>query len=92
MELSVTAIATTQASLENLMGHDRQALEEYFASIGEKSFRATQVLKWVHQQGIYDFSDMTNLSKSLRTNLASRATFTVPDIIKDQVSDDGTRK
>lgn len=92
MELSVAAIATTQASLENLMGHDRQALEEYFASIGEKSFRATQVLKWVHQQGIYDFSDMTNLSKPLRTNLASRATFTVPDIIKDQVSDDGTRK
>ena len=92
MGLSVTNIATTQASLQNLMGHDRQALEEYFASLGEKPFRATQVLKWVHQQGVYDFSDMTNLSKSLRTNLASKVSFKTPEIINDQVSDDGTRK
>ena len=88
----MTNIATTQASLQNLMGHDRQALEEYFASLGEKPFRATQVLKWVHQQGVYDFSDMTNLSKSLRTNLASKVSFKIPEIINDQVSDDGTRK
>lgn len=88
----MTDNTTTQASLENLMGHDRQALEEYFSSIGEKPFRATQVLKWVHQQGVYDFSDMTNLSKSLRTNLASEVSFTLPEIINDQVSDDGTRK
>ena len=92
MELSLTDIATTQGSLENLMGHDRQTLETYFASIGEKPFRATQVLKWVHQQGVYDFSDMTNLSKSLRKKLSSEAAFVVPEIIKDQVSDDGTRK
>ena len=74
------------------MGHDRQALETFFASIGEKSFRATQVLKWVHQQGVYDFSEMTNLSKSLRSKLSSEAAFVVPEIINDQVSDDGTRK
>jgi 23S rRNA (adenine2503-C2)-methyltransferase len=92
MELSLTDIATPRGSLENLMGHDRQTLETYFASIGEKPFRATQVLKWVHQQGVYDFSDMTNLSKSLRKKLSSEAAFVVPEIIKDQVSDDGTRK
>lgn len=88
----MTDIAATQGSLENLMGHDRQTLETYFASIGEKPFRATQVLKWVHQQGVYDFSEMTNLSKSLRKKLSSEAAFVVPEIIKDQVSDDGTRK
>jgi 23S rRNA (adenine2503-C2)-methyltransferase len=92
MELSLTDIAANQDSLENLMGHDRQALETFFASIGEKSFRATQVLKWVHQQGVYDFSEMTNLSKSLRSKLSSEAAFVVPEIINDQVSDDGTRK
>ena len=92
MELSLTDIAAAQGSLENLMGHDRQALETFFASIGEKSFRATQVLKWVHQQGVYDFSEMTNLSKSLRSKLSSEAAFVVPEIINDQVSDDGTRK
>lgn len=92
MELPVTDISPAQASLLNLMGHDRQALEAYFASLGEKPFRATQVLKWVHQQGICDFSAMTNLSKSLRANLSSQAAFVVPEIINDQISEDGTRK
>jgi 23S rRNA (adenine2503-C2)-methyltransferase len=92
MELPVTDIAANEASIENLMGHDRQALEQYFISIGEKPFRAAQVLKWVHQQGVYNFSDMTNLSKSLRTNLAGKVSFRTPEIIKDQVSEDGTRK
>ena len=92
MELPVTEISPAQAPLLNLMGHDRQALESYFASLGEKPFRATQVLKWVHQQGICDFSAMTNLSKSLRASLSSQAAFVVPEIINDQISEDGTRK
>jgi 23S rRNA (adenine2503-C2)-methyltransferase len=92
MELPVTDLAANEATTENLMGHDRQALEQYFISIGEKPFRAAQVLKWVHQHGVYNFSDMTNLSKSLRSNLASKVSFSTPEIIKDQVSADGTRK
>ncbi|HEC25795.1 MAG TPA: 23S rRNA (adenine(2503)-C(2))-methyltransferase RlmN [Gammaproteobacteria bacterium] len=92
MESPVTDISPAQAPLLNLIGHDRQALEAYFASMGEKAFRATQVLKWVHQQGIYDFSAMTNLSKSLRTSLSSQAVFVVPEVINDQISEDGTRK
>jgi len=92
MESTVTDISPAQAPLMNLMGHDRQALEAYFASLGERPFRATQVLKWVHQQGIYDFSEMTNLSKSLRTSLSSLTAFVVPEIINDQTSEDGTRK
>jgi len=88
----VTDISPTQAPLLNLMGHDRRALEMYFTALGEKPFRATQLLKWVHQQGVYDFSAMTNLSKSLRSSLSSQAVFVVPEIINDQVSEDGTRK
>jgi len=76
----------------NLMGLDRDAMEAYFASIGEKSFRASQVMKWIHQVGVSDFSEMTNLSKTLRVSLSENAEITVPDIISDDLSDDGTRK
>ncbi len=76
----------------NLLGFDREAMESYFASIGEKSFRASQVMKWIHQQGVCDFAEMTNLSKSLRANLSANCVVEVPDIIEDQLSSDGTRK
>lgn len=88
----MTEITNNQESQLNLMGHHRQALEDYFLALGEKPFRATQVLKWVHQLGVYDFSAMTNLSKALRDNLSSTACFSLPEIIDDQVSEDGTRK
>jgi 23S rRNA (adenine2503-C2)-methyltransferase len=74
------------------LGHDRRSLEDYFTSIGEKPFRATQLLKWVHQHGVYDFADMTNLSKSLREVLSANATVSLPMVIDDQVSACGTRK
>jgi len=76
----------------NLMGFDRAAMEAYFLSIGEKAFRASQVMKWIHQTGASDFTEMTNLSKSLRASLAETAEITLPDIISDNLSEDGTRK
>lgn len=76
----------------NLIGLDRQAMEAYFASIGEKSFRASQVMKWIHQVGVTDFNDMTNLSKALRASLSDKAQVSLPTIISDNLSDDGTRK
>jgi 23S rRNA (adenine2503-C2)-methyltransferase len=78
--------------MTNLMGLDRQAMESYFLSLGEKSFRASQVMKWIHQIGVSDFSQMTNLSKSLREMLAERAEIVLPEIISDNLSVDGTRK
>ncbi|MCH2189312.1 MAG: 23S rRNA (adenine(2503)-C(2))-methyltransferase RlmN [Gammaproteobacteria bacterium] len=74
------------------MGLDREAMEQYFASIGEKSFRASQVMKWIHQVGVNDFAEMTNLSKALRSSLSANAKITVPEIISDNLSKDGTRK
>jgi len=76
----------------NLMGLDRQAMEEYFLSLGEKSFRAAQVMKWIHQVGVRDFAQMTNLSKTLRITLSEQAEITVPEILSDNLSEDGTRK
>lgn len=76
----------------NLMGLDRTAMEAFFVSKGEKSFRASQVMKWIHQVGVSDFSDMTNLSKGLRESLSEQCEISVPEIISDLLSEDGTRK
>jgi 23S rRNA (adenine2503-C2)-methyltransferase len=67
-------------------------LADYFLARGERSFRADQVVKWVHQQGITDFSAMTNLSKPLRERLAAEARVEPPVVIADTRSNDGTRK
>jgi len=76
----------------NLIGLDRQAMETFFLSLGEKSFRASQVMKWIHQVGVNDFSEMTNLSKTLRETLSDQCEITPPEIISDDLSVDGTRK
>jgi 23S rRNA (adenine2503-C2)-methyltransferase len=76
----------------NLLQFDRQGLEGYFESLGEKSFRATQVLQWMHQFGVTDFSQMLNLSKALREKLSHEAEIIAPEIAYTQKSQDGTRK
>jgi 23S rRNA (adenine2503-C2)-methyltransferase len=76
----------------NLLGLDRKAMEAFFVEIGEKPFRATQLLQWIHQRGVDDFSAMTNLSKPLRTRLAERCEIRVPEIAYAQKSADGTCK
>lgn len=76
----------------NLLGLDAAGLEAFFAGLGEKSFRATQVMKWVHQQGVLDFEAMTNLSKVLRARLRDVAEIRPPVVEREQRSRDGTRK
>ena len=76
----------------NLLDLDRQALEAFFSELGEKAFRASQVLKWIYQFGIDDFDAMTNLSKSLRETLKENAEVRTPEIVTQQLSDDGTIK
>jgi len=77
---------------KNLMDLDLIGLESYFAEQGEKSFRATQVLKWIYQQGVVDFDQMTNLSKSLQAKLNQISTIRLPSIRYQQASTDGTTK
>jgi 23S rRNA (adenine2503-C2)-methyltransferase len=67
-------------------------LEAYFLGRDETAFRATQVMKWIHQQGVTDFSVMTNLSKGLRAQLAAQAEVRGPRLLGAQHSADGTRK
>ncbi len=76
----------------NLLNLDRQALINFFLDLGEKPFRATQVMKWIHQQAVIDFDAMTNLSKALRQRLKEIACVSMPKVQMSQVSQDGTRK
>lgn len=76
----------------NLLGLTPQQLRAWFTELGEKPFRATQVLKWVHQRRVSDFDEMTDLAKSLRDKLKDLACVRAPSVRLDQVSSDGTRK
>ena len=65
----------------NLLGLTPGGLERYFQARGERPFRAVQVLKWIHQQRVTDFSAMTNLGKDLRARLADEASVRLPEIV-----------
>jgi 23S rRNA (adenine2503-C2)-methyltransferase len=76
----------------NLLDLDPAQLVAYCDTLGEKPFRAKQLQRWIHQFGASQFDQMTDLAKSLRDKLASRAVITAPSIISDHTSSDGTRK
>ena len=76
----------------NLLDLDRQELEVFFTGMGEKPFRASQMLKWIYQFAVDDFDAMTNISKSLRARLEREAEIRVPEIVSEQQSADGTIK
>lgn len=76
----------------NLLDFDRASLTAFFAGLGEPAFRATQVLKWLHQVGVSNIEAMTNLSKALRQQLQDSAEIVVPEIAMEQKSADGTCK
>lgn len=89
-----TRVATVAEVLEkiNLLGLNKSKMEAFFRQVGEKPFRATQVLKWIHQNNVDDFMQMTNLGKSLRERLSQIAEIRPPKIISENTSHDGTRK
>ena len=76
----------------NLLDFDPAQLVAYCDSLGEKPFRAKQLQRWIHQFGASQFDQMTDLAKSLRDKLASRAVVAAPAVISDHTSTDGTRK
>ena len=76
----------------NLLGMSGPALSAWLAEQGEKPFRATQLIKWMHQQGEADFARMTNLSKALREKLAAGCEVRAPEVVSEQLSADGTVK
>ncbi len=80
------------STLHNLLEMDRPAMEAFFLSIGEKPFRAKQVMQWIHQRGVTDFMLMTDLAKSLRSKLSEISEVRLPQVAVEQRSADGTRK
>lgn len=76
----------------NLLGMSKEALGEFFVLLGEKPFRATQVMKWIYQFGVTDFFEMTNISKKLQEKLHEVACVVPPKVKFKEFSNDGTRK
>lgn len=76
----------------NLLGLNQSQLETFFESIGEKRFRAGQLMKWIHHFGIDNFDDITNFGKALKEKLKEKAEIRGPEIVSQNISQDGTRK
>ncbi len=80
-------------SRTNIFDLDRASLERFFEDdLGEKKFRAHQVMKWIHHRYATEFTDMTDLGKALRAKLEERAVVRAPQMIFDKASEDGTHK
>jgi 23S rRNA (adenine2503-C2)-methyltransferase len=87
-----TVTAAAPGSRVNLVGKPEAALAHLFGDLGEKPYRARQVLQWIHQRHASRFDEMTNLSKSLRAQLGEIASIDLPAVISEKQSGDGTVK
>lgn len=76
----------------NLLDYDLRGLAAFFTEIGEKPFRARQLLRWIHQTGEADLARMTDVAKSLRERLTQLAIVDAPSVVSASVAVDGTRK
>jgi 23S rRNA (adenine2503-C2)-methyltransferase len=95
--MSQTSVASkiedaSQRGKVNLLGLSAPRLADWVEEIGEKRFRATQIIKWIHQMGECNFDEMNNLSKDLRAKLGVLAEIKLPEVVSCQESVDGTRK
>lgn len=82
----------TEAEKTNLLNLDRKGLREFFVNMGEKPYRADQVMKWIYHRLESDFDAMTDLGKSLRGKLAEVCYVGPPESMFEKVSSDGTHK
>ncbi len=92
IDLLATGDHHVETAQPNLLGMTRAQLEALFTDLGEKKFRAAQVLKWIHARGVRDIDSMTDLSKVLREKLKAHAVLDVPEVSYDATASDGTRK
>ncbi len=87
------SVAVATVRKQNLLDLDRVGLERFFEdTLGEKRYRAHQVMKWIHHRYVTDFDEMTDLGKALRAKLQQHAEVIVPNIVFDKPSTDGTHK
>jgi 23S rRNA (adenine2503-C2)-methyltransferase len=85
-------VAAPAAGKINLLGRSAEELTELVASLGEKPYRARQLMRWMYQRHELDFAAMTDLSLGLRERLAAAAELAAPPVLSVQHSADGTRK
>jgi len=83
---------STSTDKINLLNLNREQMEAFFAGLGEKAFRASQVMRWIYHEGVDDFDAMTNVSKALRARMREVAEIRLPELVVDAPSADGTRK
>lgn len=76
----------------NLLDLDSAGLTRFCTAMGEKPYRTKQLLRWIHQLGMADFAEMSDLSKTFREKLAALAIIRSPEVINDHIAADGTRK
>ena len=76
----------------NLLDFGAGGLADFCVEIGEKPFRARQLLRWIHQSGVSDFTSMSDLAKALREKLAATSVIEPPRVISDHTASDQTRK
>ncbi|WNO60257.1 bifunctional tRNA (adenosine(37)-C2)-methyltransferase TrmG/ribosomal RNA large subunit methyltransferase RlmN [Rheinheimera sp. MMS21-TC3] len=83
---------TEQQKKINLLDLSRSEIQQLFVDMGEKKFRADQVMKWIYHYCVDDFDQMTNINKVLREKLKSRCVISAPEVVMQQESSDGTIK
>src|SRR5882672_10774269 len=76
----------------NLLDLDAQGLDSLVESLGERTFRARQLKRWIHRQGASDFDSMTDLARSLRQKLRGRAVVAAPAVLSHSTAADATQK
>ena len=77
---------------KNLLDFDAQSLTAYLSEMGEKPFRGRQLMRWMYKDGEPDFAAMTDIAATLRNKLAQCACIVAPSVMREEFSDDGTRK
>jgi 23S rRNA (adenine2503-C2)-methyltransferase len=87
----LTVSASDSGPVE-LLGLPRAALVEFFESIGQRPFRARQLMQWIYRRGVLDFDRMTDLSRDLRRMLTATVRLDLPAVLSEERSADGTVK
>ena len=91
-QLIVTDAPLPAADRVNLLGMSRVGLQEFLVGLGEKPYRAHQLMKWIYHQGVSDFAAMTDVGRELRERLTACAEIRPPEVAEEHISADGTRK
>ena len=91
-QLIVSDAPLPAAERVNLLGMSRVGLQAFLVGLGEKPYRAHQLMKWIYHQGVSDFSAMTDVGRELRERLTACAEIRPPEVAEEHISADGTRK